>query len=502
MRVDRRPELPPLAWLLELGDGGDLLVCGSSVAARHDSFFEGAWAGGFEEWAFHECREVFGSGGRRTPSGWLIVPPSHTLECVFLLRMPRGGWVGSNSLAFLMAWTGARFVLPSRRLAAVFVRIVDGIGRSPIKVETTVGTLHALFHHNCLLTADGLELSPKSLPPGFPSYSAYVAHLEEAVALVASNAASQERRHAYPLLATISSGYDSPACAILARKAGCHEAFTFASARSGDPDDGSRVAQCLGLSFVAVERPGDMRDLGEAELELLATGMHAEEAVFATVSGLLENRTLVSGHLGGLLWDLHYRPTGTIRRRDNSGSSMGEFRLTRDFVHLPLASVGAQRGPDIARISHSEEMRPFSVGGDYDRPIPRRILEEAGVPRDYFGQSKKAVSMLPFLDDNLLSPETKRAVQERVAALGRLERVRYRLQYARFRLGVGCYESLWRWPRWAPGMVRPTYRRVATAVFERVFGRETICEHSNPSMGVALEYALSKLSGRYRPEDG
>jgi hypothetical protein len=39
------------------------------------------------------------------------------------------------------------------------------------------------------------------------------------------------------------------------------------------------------------------------------------------------------------------------------------------------------------------EMAPWSIGGEYDRPIPRRIVEEAGVERDSFGQSKKAVAV-------------------------------------------------------------------------------------------------------------
>jgi len=421
------------------------------------------------------------------------------MECVFLLRMPGGGWVASNSLAFVRAWTGASFVLPSRRLASIFVRIVDGIGKSPITVETTVGTLHALYHHNCLLTAHGFELRPKPLPPRFPSYSTYVAHLGEAVSLVASNTSSPERRHAYPLIATLSSGYDSPACAVLGREAGCQEAFTFDSARSGAPDEGSRIAECLGLRIVTVKRPPDLHDLGEAELELLATGMHAEEAAFAVASSLLERRTLLSGHLGGLVWDLHNPPTSVVRRLDNSGASMGEFRLSRDFVHMPVPSVGVQQHGDIVRISHSEEMRPYCLGRYYDRPIPRRIVEEAGVPREYFGQSKKAVSMLVYVEDDRLSPETQRAVMEQVAGFGRLERVLYGLQSVWFRLGLRCHAFVQRWPAWAPGAFRPRYMRVSGAVVNRIFGRGAICEHTNPSMGLAFEYALSKISRRYAP---
>jgi hypothetical protein len=33
-------------------------------------------------------------------------------------------------------------------------------------------------------------------------------------------------------------------------------------------------------------------------------------------------------------------------------------------------------------------MRPWRLENSYDRPIPRRIAEEAGVPRDLFGQIK------------------------------------------------------------------------------------------------------------------
>ena len=40
----------------------------------------------------------------------------------------------------------------------------------------------------------------------------------------------------------------------------------------------------------------------------------------------------------------------------------------------------------------SDAMRPWSIPGDYDRPIPRRILEEAGLPRTSFGIKKYASS--------------------------------------------------------------------------------------------------------------
>lgn len=66
------------------------------------------------------------------------------------------------------------------------------------------------------------------------------------------------------------------------------------------------------------------------------------------------------------------------------------------FIHLPVPFLGATAHPAIARISQSDEMRPWRLANDYDRPIPRRLVEEAGVARHLFGQEKKAVTIPMF----------------------------------------------------------------------------------------------------------
>jgi hypothetical protein len=65
-----------------------------------------------------------------------------------------------------------------------------------------------------------------------------------------------------------------------------------------------------------------------------------------------------------------------------------DFRLRVGFIHLPAAACGALHRPAIQRITFSKEMKSWSLGGNYDRPIARRIVEEAGVPRELFGQHK------------------------------------------------------------------------------------------------------------------
>jgi hypothetical protein len=51
-------------------------------------------------------------------------------------------------------------------------------------------------------------------------------------------------------------------------------------------------------------------------------------------------------------------------------------------------------------------MRPWDVGGRYNRPIARRIIESAGIPRGTFAVHKRAGSVLFFQRDSFLSPSS------------------------------------------------------------------------------------------------
>jgi hypothetical protein len=52
-------------------------------------------------------------------------------------------------------------------------------------------------------------------------------------------------------------------------------------------------------------------------------------------------------------------------------------------------------------------MSPWDIGGDYTKPIARRIIESAGVPREAFGTEKKAASVVFHSARNMLSPSTQ-----------------------------------------------------------------------------------------------
>jgi hypothetical protein len=77
--------------------------------------------------------------------------------------------------------------------------------------------------------------------------------------------------------------------------------------------------------------------------------------------------------------------------------SLGEIRLKAGFFNVPLPCLYARSLASIARISRSDAMRPWRTWTKYDRPIPRRVLTEAGVDGSLFGQRKKFIARRPLL---------------------------------------------------------------------------------------------------------
>jgi len=83
-----------------------------------------------------------------------------------------------------------------------------------------------------------------------------------------------------------------------------------------------------------------------------------------------------------------------------------EFRLWAGFLHCPIAFLGTRQIRDLYALNRSPEMQPWDVGGRYTRPIARRIIESAGIPRGTFAVHKRAGSVLFFQRDSFLSPDS------------------------------------------------------------------------------------------------
>jgi hypothetical protein len=91
------------------------------------------------------------------------------------------------------------------------------------------------------------------------------------------------------------------------------------------------------------------------------------------------------------------------------------------MIDLPLPMFGMTQIASVAAISRSEEMRPWSIGGYYDKPIARRIIEEAGFARGSFASSKRAsTALIHVLGERLMAPASVVSVREFATREGRV----------------------------------------------------------------------------------
>ena len=405
IRLQRDDSLPPLAWLCRIRPGREVSAWfGRSVEIVDNGLFEGCYAGRWDEDNFLKASHVFGSGFRLSPDGVWVVTPSHMLEAVYFLESKVEGLVSvSNSLPALLE--SGEVALPGDFTCMTrFASVVYGIDDyDTCLFDLPKGRVTRVIYDNVLVTPEG-ELRParKSESVDFDDYARYVGFLESTLGSAFANASDPRRTSTYTPLATCSSGYDSAACAVLAARLGCREAVTLSHARGGGHDSGARVAKALGLAVAEYPRPAAVRDLSEAA-PFLASGMGGEDYCFLPFGPVLPGRILLTGFHGGALWGGKEAPNTVLARIDLCGSSLQEFRIQQEFLHIPVPIIGARHHSRIDAISRSSEMEPFRLHTGYDKPIARRLLEESGVPRELFGQTKKAGSVLLFCDQKLMA---------------------------------------------------------------------------------------------------
>ena len=407
LRYQPAPDWPPLAWLARLpgtahqpGTEAEVLVThGRAVETRDDWFGEIVWAGDLDAAGFDQTEVVFGTGARLRgqASGkqeLIFVPPATMTDRIQSIESGGYCWV-SNSLACLLAQVGGE---PDPLDATWFDRMgaaMAGIRDYERMIPTSAGEVRLTYFHN-LAWRDGRlrEVEkPDAAPGGFGTFESYCDFLRRAVAALAPNAADARRAFPMPLLGTISSGFDSPMVSAIAREAaGLREAFSFR--RPDGTDSGEEIARILDLDVTYLERDAWRKSTDMPEVPFIAGDAKGEDVFMHAAADLVRGRTMLSGHYGGIILNRNWGyPNDVIQRRDRSGT-FTEWRLIAGCIHAAVFFLGARHATDVYRISTSEQMRPWSLGGWYDRPIARRLLEEAGVPREAFGITKRAASVL------------------------------------------------------------------------------------------------------------
>lgn len=401
LKTSTRPDLPPLSWAISLNRGSSeaALVHGRGVEVGGDFVVEGAWSGRFADHAFDTATTFTGTGARVGGDRLIVSTPTHTLQPLYACRLPNR-LVISNSMLFALHASG-RSLDPMYRYHDVdIMSIVLGVDRSTTSLPTSGPERLELFYYCNLSITKNLALDrlPKTPTRGFTAFEEYAAFLQHEMSAVAANARAQERTIPLGLLSTLSSGYDSPACAVLAKRAGCTSAITFrtaADAFGGGNDSGVDIGRILGLATVELDPIRYQTAVTIPEAEFLAPGYGGDDVIYCGAEPLLANRILVTGYHGDRVWSRSGpREGGAIQRGDPSGGSLSEFRLRASFNVLPVPFIGCTALRAIREISDSPAMRAWSVAAPtaYDRPIPRRIVEEAGVPRGMFGVTKRAAA--------------------------------------------------------------------------------------------------------------
>ena len=409
--------LPKLAWCMVMGSGNVTEVFhGAQVETRDAWFAEGAWDSPFEEGKFQSSELFMGSGARLADEGVLIAAPCHTLEKVYSLRKGSELYF-SNSLAFLLTRSGSRLDINHIHYHTDLASILLGLRECVKSIPTSTGEMIGL-HYYCNIHIDRnlkvVELD-KPKPQPFGNYGAYKSYCLNGLKRIFENAHSPLRKVSYSPLVTMSSGYDSSCCAALAKDAGCEQVVTISQLNPKAPNDsGTRIATCLGYrqikeigyeAYRAIQAFSEVESLATGDLSLIRFNIFEREC---------ENSVLITGINGDVVWDKNNGNAEHLRRKElNLGglsSGIAEFRLRVGFIHVPLCFFGAIEHGSLYRISNSDEMLPWTIGGSYDRPIPRRILEEKGVDRDSFGKAKQGIGIGVSYFTRNLSPESYKSL--------------------------------------------------------------------------------------------
>jgi len=388
------PDWPKLAWVATFPNRGREITVlhGPMVETADDWIVEAVWAGDFTKGDFDLTDLVFGTGVRCRRNAVTFVSSGSTLDRLAYCKLD-AQWCVSNSLGALLAVTGLE-LCDDYDYSQDLKSICQGLGDYVRSLPASSGSVDLVYFNNLLW--NGREMEEVDKPddaPTFDAYQSYRQFLDRSVRVLADNARAEGRSRPVEFLTTISTGYDSAAVAALVRGVGCRNAVTFRQSRSlwRGSDSGKAIAAALGLTC--------------REYDRAAKEYPHEESIWAVGGrpGIL-NWTLFdypeplccffTGCHGDKVWERDRTPLADPFQIPSLGDlGIGEFRLLKGIVHCPLPHSAMRHVHDIRAISFLDEMAPWTLGvRGYDRPIPRRILEEAGVPRRLIGMLKKNTS--------------------------------------------------------------------------------------------------------------
>jgi len=393
--------LPRLAWCARLKSGSETLDVfhGRNLETGPDGFFEGAWDGPYTDGAFHRAKTLSGSGARITGRDVEFCAPTDTFERI-VIAVESGVLWASNSLAFLLVRMGDKLDIRHPWYLYDLLHWRRWGLRKKEKWIHTANRNRVFIYDYCNVRVNK-ELErcrvEKPLHPVPECFSDYRDILRNSLECLIENAGHEARKTTYSPITSISEGYDSSAVSVLAAEAGCKEAYTFVTPGPVSPrtfDSGEENARLLGLKVTSYSRYACHELPGMPEAEFQAGIPDATGMVIASAEKQLSGRLCLTGHAGEDAWELNPRYALPDLLNPDSitmwPAGECEFRLRVGYLRTSVPLIAYQHRVAIEKISRSKAMRPWSLPGQrYNRPIPRRIVEEAGIERGRFALQRQ-----------------------------------------------------------------------------------------------------------------
>lgn len=237
-----------MAWVARCCPGEPIEVLHGPLVEVSDLWFgEIVWDGDYESGDFDHARHAFGSGGRMRETEMVFVSSASVVDRLHWVQQGNKTWV-SNSIAAITKESGLTADPACSRYPAIFKSICRGTKQYERVVPMVGGEVHLCYMNNLHWDGQALHerLKPVQVVP-LRNYEEYRNQLSQVIVGLSRNWSDSLRCHPFKAISTISTGYDSPAATVLAREAGLDLAITIARGRSGDVDDGSIIAQHLGV---------------------------------------------------------------------------------------------------------------------------------------------------------------------------------------------------------------------------------------------------------------
>lgn len=409
----RDDDIPPLAWLTTSFDNPQSVrfILGARVEQTKSTFFEGVWDGPVRKAGFRRSSNFFGTGC--SFHNYLVfTPPRHCFDAIYVATS-NGVTHVTNSLALLI-----RTALPyisNANLGDLALRLKQHSDDSTklgadlsdhFATQQNGWSLHRVMYHNFGIADDGhpVRVFHHEQRPA-ETFEAYQANLRNVVQTISANAQSKHRKFPFSVVSTISNGYDSPACTAIAKSVGCTLAHTISGDVRGRSDSGDDVGAQLGISVKShphilkssvdsLALHFDEESLGYSA-EFLATSGLGDDVVFASFGEDIHNCVVFEGSFGDGIWAKRLRTGAGLPTGLKTAKSKSEFHVRTGTIFVPMPVIGAKFAQGIRKVLTQPDMAPYVLGNSYDRPIPRRIVEEAGGLRESFGQRKGATAPTP-----------------------------------------------------------------------------------------------------------